>query len=212
MCFSQGNPQKLEYCQWMRCGIWSQYPLLGPMLLNLVIQLLVKQSAKHVSQKALWADSVTCIHCFVENCWIWSQSLYNELLRACRTWPGTCTSYLLNPHSAPVAVTLLSFSWTWPAPTSGPFRFLCHLHPRHFLLFVPPVSAPSVKWPSHEGFLFWGLFLFPQGWPSPSRFAFLYKLVAHVYKLGHTLSCCLPSVQAGISSLQFRAVFWGIGL
>lgn len=53
MCFSQGNPQKLKYCQWLRYGIWSQYPLLGPMLLNLAIQLWVKQSAKYMSQKAL---------------------------------------------------------------------------------------------------------------------------------------------------------------
>lgn len=51
MCFSQGNPRKLKYCQWLRYGMWSQYPLLGPMLLNLVIQLLMKQGANFMSQK-----------------------------------------------------------------------------------------------------------------------------------------------------------------
>ena len=160
--------------------------------------------------------TLTCIHCFVENCWIWSQSPYNELLRACRTWPGTCTSYLLKSSLCSSRCDLVVLQLNLACSHLRAFPFPVPFTSQALSSLRPSSVSPKCQ------------ITFSRGLPGPScskdsscspragllrpRFAFLYKLAAQVYKLGHTLSCCLPSVQAGISSLQFRAVFWGIGL
>lgn len=79
------------------------------MLLNLVIQLLMKQGANFMSQKPLsWLCDLHSLFCW-ELLELEPEFSHNELLRACRIWPGTCTSLASSPpHSAAVAVTLLS--------------------------------------------------------------------------------------------------------
>lgn len=102
---------------------------------------------------------------------------------------GTCTSHLLSPHSAPVAVTLLSFSWTGPAPTSGPFRFhvpftsqaLSSLSPSNVstkcqITFSRGLPGPSCSEDSS---------CFPRAPLLRPRFSLLYKLAAgaHTFML-----------------------------
>ena len=175
MCFSQGNPQKLKFCQWLRCGIWSQYPLLGPVLLDLVIQLLVKQGANFMSQKpselTLWPAFIVSLRIVGVGARVFTMSCW-----------GPAGSGLAPAPLASSPLTLLQSLWPCcPSakpgllPPQGLSTSSSHLHPKHFLLLVPQMSAPSVKytflvrpsWACSEG-----VFLFPQGSSSPPLLCF----------------------------------------
>lgn len=75
---------------------------------NSVKKLLVKQFANFMSQKALWANALTCIHCSFGNCFYSkSQSLYSELLGS----SGSGLRAPLPPTPPLLPVTLLQPLW-----------------------------------------------------------------------------------------------------
>lgn len=114
---------------------------------NSVKKLLVKQFANFMSQKALWANALTCIHCSFGNCFYSkSQSLYSELLgssgsglRASPLPPHHPTS---SPrHSAPATLSSLCPPIK-PGihPPQGLSTCQSHIYPQLF----PPLSLSHV--------------------------------------------------------------------